>query len=184
MKLALILLSLLTVAGCTDNRRETPTQNIRIELVPEPDKHLREEYERLAPIRENVDRIRQIEAWTSIVRRDLGEPAEGATAIYYFLNDSLLKIVVTQPGETSRVLQEFYTKDRELSFVLERTAIGDTGHSETMEDQHFFEEGVLVRQIGNQDCGAPFTTEYLKMEQDRLKSEFGKLLHLWKGSKK
>jgi hypothetical protein len=51
----------------------------------------------------------------------------------------------------------------------------DIDKSEIIEDRSYFENGDLIRQINNQDCGSPFAEDYLKEEQVRLKTEFEKL---------
>ncbi len=130
MKTTLILLTIISLLSCTDNQEKPVTQNDRLEMIPEPDKDLREEYEeqqkdslitktqhnealeeKLRPSKENVKRINEITEWTSIDERDLEQSTEGGTATYYFQKDMLLKIAVVHFGETGKAIQEFYTKD-------------------------------------------------------------------------
>lgn len=190
------------------------SQNDRLELVPEPDKDLREKYEqqekdslksetvfeeylgeRLKPIRANFKRINEITEWTSVDKRKLNQSTEGGAATYYFLQDTLLKVVAIHFGETGKNIQEFYTRNGQLSFVFEQqcqynrpitwdstamqenndTETFDIDKSEIIEDRSYFENGDLIRQINNQDCGSPFAEDYLKEEQVRLKTEFEKL---------
>lgn len=138
MKTTLIILTLITLISCTNNEEKSVTQNDRLELIPEPDKDLREEYEqqqkdslttethhidaleeKLRPIKENINRINEISEWTSIDEIDLEQSTEGGTATYYFKQDTLLKIVALHFGETGKAIQEFYVEDGQLSFVLE-----------------------------------------------------------------
>ncbi len=204
----------MTLIGCNDNGEKSVSQNDRLELVPEPDKDLREKYEqqvkdslksdtvfeeylgeRLKPIRENFKRINEITEWTSVDKRKLNQSTESGAATYYFLQDKLLKIVAIHFGETGKNIQEFYTKNGLLSFVLEQqyqynrpitwdstamkenndTETFDIDKSEIIEDRSYFSKGELIRQINNQDCGSPFAEDYLKEEQVRLKTEFEKL---------
>ena len=139
MKLLLIILTFLTLISCNDNGQKSVSQNDRLGLVPEPDKDLREKYEhqekdslrndtvfeeylgeRLKPIRENFKRINEIAEWTSVDERKLNQSTEGGVATYYFLKDTLLKVVAIHFGETGKSIQEFYTKNGQLSFVFEQ----------------------------------------------------------------
>lgn len=204
----------MTLIGCNDNGEKSAFQNNRLELVLEPDKGLREKYEqqlkdslksdtifeeylgeRLKPIRENFKRINEITEWTSVDKRKLNQSTESGAATYYFLQDTLLKVVTIHFGEGGKNIQEFYTKNGQLSFVFEQqyhynrpitwdsTAMKenndtegfDIDKSEIVEDLSYFSKGELIRQINNQDCGSPFSKDYLKEEQVRLKMEFEKL---------
>lgn len=214
MRLLIITLTFLILIGCNDNEQKSVSQNDRLELVPEPANDLREKYEqlqkdslkrdtvneeylseRLKPIRANFNRINGIKGWTSVDKRKLNESTEGGAATYYFLKDTLLKVVAIHFGETGKNIQEFYTKNGQLSFVFGQqyqynrpitwdstvmkenndTETFDIDKSEIIEDRSYFENGVLIRQINNQDCGSPFAEDYLKEEQVRLKAEFEKL---------
>lgn len=207
-------MTFLTLIGCNNNGEKSVSQNDRLELVPEPGKDLREKYEqqekdalkrdtvfeeylgeRLKPIRANFKRINEITEWTSVDKRKLNQSTEGGAATYYFLQDTLLKVVAIHFGETGKNIQEFYTKNGQLSFVFEQqyqynrpitwdstamkenndTETFDINESEIIEDRNYYENGVLIRQINNQDCGSPFAEDYLKEEQVRLTTEFEKL---------
>ena len=204
----------MTLIGCNDKGEKSVSQNDRLELVPELDKDLREKYEqqekdslksdtvfekylgqRLKPIRANLKRINEITEWTSVDKRKLNQSTEGGAATYYFLQDTLLKVVAIHFGETGKNIQEFYIKNGQLSFVFEQqyqynrpitwdstamkennvTETFDIDKSEIIEDRSYFSKGELIRQINNQDCGSPFAEDYLKQEQVRLKTEFEKL---------
>jgi len=214
MRPTIIILAILTLIGCKENEEKSVSQNDRFELVSEPDNELRENYEqqqkdslttdttyeeylgeRLKPIRENFKRINEIKEWTSVDKRKLNQSTEGGAAEYYFLRDTLLKVVAIHFGETGKTIQEFYNKNGQLSFVFEKkydynrpitwdstamkenndTEVFDIDKSEIIEDRSYFENGILIRQINNQDCGSPFAEEYLKEEQVRLKTEFEEL---------
>ena len=151
--------------------------------------------ERLKPIRANTTRIDGINEWTAVHKRKLAQTVEGGSAEYYFIKDTLLKITAVQFAETGKSISDFYTRNSELSFVLEKTykynrpitwdstamkenhdtEVFDGDSSEVVVEESYFENGVLIRQINNQDCGSPFAADYLKEEQVRLKAEFQKL---------
>lgn len=214
MRQLITILTFLTLIGCNGNGEKSVSHNDRLELVPEPDKDLREKYEqqekgslksdtvfeeylgeRLKPIRANFKRINEITVWTSVDKRKLNQSTEGGAATYYFLQDTLLKVVAIHFGETGKNIQEFYTINGQLSFVFEQlyqcnrpitwdstvmqenndTETFDIDKSEIIEDRSYFENSDLIRQINNQDCGSPFAEDYLKEEQVRLKNEFEKL---------
>lgn len=204
----------MTLIGCNDNVEKSESQNDRLELVPEPDKDLREKYEqqeedglksdkvfeesfddRLKPIEGNWKKINKITEWTSVNKRKLNQSTEGGTATYYFLQDTLIKIVVIHFGESGKNIKEFYTEKGDLLFVFEQhyqynrpitwdlttmkehndTGFFEIDKPEIIEDRSYFENGNLIRQINNQDCGSPFAEDYLREEQERLKTEFEKL---------
>ncbi len=223
MKITLILLATITLLSCTANKEKEVAQKDRLELIPEPDKDLREEYEhqeeeqqkaysiedttsqnahkeKLVLIKAQVKRINEISEWTSIDERDLEQSTEGGTATYYFQQDTLLKIDVVHFGETGKAIQEFYTKDGQLSYVLEtdytynrpitwdstamkennNTEVFDMDQSEIMEEASYFDNGSLIQHTNSQDCGAPFATDYLKQIEADLKNEFESLKELIK----
>jgi hypothetical protein len=86
----------------------------------------------------------------------------------------------------------------ELSFVFEKSGkdnnAGSHDSSETkamndielldfevleiIEDRNYFENGKLLHQASNQDCGSPFEDDYLLEEQKRIKTDFEKLIKL------
>ena len=151
--------------------------------------------QRLKTIHANYNRINQIATWTSVERKTLNQSTEGGTAVFYHLKDTLVKVDAIYCGQTGKHIQEFYLQGGQLILVLEkyygyhRPLIGDKtakrGNTDTipfdiekaaiMEERSFFENGDLISQINNQDCGAPFAKDYLKKEDTRLKSDFGKL---------
>lgn len=215
MRLLVIILTFWTLIGCNDDGEKSVSQNDRLQLVPEPDKDLRAKYEQqesdfvkndtvfeeyleedLRPIRANFKRINEIKEWTSVDKRKLNQSTEGGAATYYFFRDTLLKIATIHFGELGKSIQEFYTKNGQLSFVFEQlyqynrpitwdsTEIKENNNgemfdfdkSEIIEDRSYFFKGELIRQINNQDCGSPFSKDYLKGEQIRLTSEFDKLI--------
>jgi len=152
--------------------------------------------DQLTPIRQNFKRINSITHWTKIIKKDFNESTEGGEANFYYSNGGLEKIVTRNFGETSQQLSEFYLLNGQLSFVFEKkcnynrpiyydsvamkenedTEVFDLKKSEFIEDRSYFEKGKLIHQLNNQDCGSPFSDDYLSKEQMRITTDFGKLL--------
>jgi hypothetical protein len=152
--------------------------------------------DRLKPIRANFKRINSITNWASIDTEELSESTEGGEAKYYYQNGRLEKIVARHYGETFQLLTEYYLQNVQLSFVFEKrykynrplyydttamkenndTEAFDIDKSEMIEDRNYFENGKLLHQIKNQDCGSPFADNYLLEEQKRIKTDFEKLI--------
>jgi hypothetical protein len=155
---------------------------------------------RLKPIRENFKRINSVTQWTFSDTVELWETLEGGEAEFFYLNDQLERIITRHFGETFQLLKEYYLLNGQLSFVLEKsykynrplfydsTAMKDNNDnqafdfekSEVIEDRSYFEKGVLIHQINSQDCGSPYTSDYLSEEQKRIKSDFDKLIKMKK----
>jgi len=156
--------------------------------------------DRLKPIRENFKRINSITKWTSSDTVELWESLEGGEGAFYYLNGVLERIVTRHFGETYQLLTEYYLLNGKLSFVFEKsykynrplfydsTAMKENNDnqafdfekSEIVEDRNYFENGKLIHQLSNQDCGSPSTDEYLLGEQKRIKEYFDKLIKLKK----
>lgn len=152
--------------------------------------------DRLKPIRANFKRINSITNWTSIETEELSESTEGGEAKIYYQNGQLEKIVTRHYGETFQLLTEYYLMNGQLSFVFEKrhkynrplyydikamkenndTEAFDFDKSEIIEKRSYFENGKLLHQINNQDCGSPFANDYLLEEQKRIKTYFDKLI--------
>jgi hypothetical protein len=214
MRHLIYIFTIFTLIGCNGNGQKSVSKNGSLELDSESSKEFRDKFEQqnkdslikksdsdeylfesLHSIRLNFKRINGITKWTSIEKRELNQSLEGGIATYYFMKDTLLKIVAIIYGETGKINQEFYTQDGELSFVFEQNyqynrpiywdslAMKENNDSESfnleksdvLEDCSYFENGELIRQINNQDCGAPFSEEYLQEEQVRIKGDFEKL---------
>lgn len=154
----------------------------------------------LAPIRANFKRINSISQWTSTSIKDLEESTEGGEAIFYYMNGVLEKIAARHFGETSQQLTEYYLLNGQLSFVFEKALkynrpiyydsaamkegndneVFDIKKSAIEEDRSYFDHEKLIYQVNNQDCGAPFSKEYLLEEQKRLLTDFEQLKTLGK----
>ena len=129
---------------------------------------------------------------------ELQVSTEGGEAVYYYQDGKLEKIITTAYGETYRLLSEYYLPDGKISFVYEKhlkynrpfyydssamkenldNEVFDLNKSELVTARSYFENGQLLHQISNQDCGSPFADEYLSKEQKRLQRDFDNLLKL------
>ncbi len=154
--------------------------------------------EKLNPIRTNFKRINSIASWTTIKTNDIWETTEGGKAKFYYLNGQLEKITTRHFGDTFQLLTEYYLLNKQLSFVFAKlykynrpmyydsksmkenndTETFDFEKSEIIEDRSYFENGKLLHQLNNQDCGSPFENDYLLEEQKRIKTDYEKLLKL------
>lgn len=152
--------------------------------------------EELKIVRENFKKINSVEKWDLIKEKNLWETTEGGIVKYYFLDDSLRKMIVRRFGDTFQYLAEFYLLKGELSFVFEKhleynrpitydsinmvenndNQVFDFEKSEIVEERSYFLNGKLVHQLNNQDCGAPIADDFLMEEQKRIQTEFKNLL--------
>lgn len=157
--------------------------------------------DRLKPIQANFKRINSITQWTAIKKRYIeGESAEGGEAAYYYKNKRLEKIMARHYGEMGQVLIEYYLLNGKLSFVFEKnykynrplfynekvmkenndTEAFDLKKSEITETRNYFENGSLLHIVDSQDCGAPFSGDYMTEQDKSLKDDFKRLLKLEK----
>ncbi|REC60674.1 hypothetical protein DRF65_19720 [Chryseobacterium pennae] len=157
--------------------------------------------DRLKPIQSNFKRINSITQWTSIKKKNIeGESAEGGEATYYYKNNRLEKIMARHYGEMGQVLIEYYLLNSKLSFVFEKdykynrplfydakamkenndTEAFDFEKSEIVETRNYFEGGSLMHIVNSQDCGAPFSGDYMREEDKSIKDDFKRLLKLEK----
>lgn len=157
--------------------------------------------ERLKPIQTNFKRINSITKWTVIKKKNIeGESAEGGEATYYYKNKRLEKVMARHYGETGQALIEYYLLNGKLSFVFEKdykynrplfydvkamkenndTEAFDFEKSEITETRNYFEGGALLHMVNSQDCGAPFSGDYMRDEDKRINDDFKRLLKLEK----
>ncbi|MEJ5104729.1 hypothetical protein [Chryseobacterium sp. MYb328] len=157
--------------------------------------------DRLKPIQSNFKRINSITQWTNIKKKNIeGESAEGGEATYYYKNNRLEKIMARHYGEMGQVLIEYYLLNSKLSFVFEKdykynrplfydakamkenndTEAFDFEKSEIVETRNYFEGGSLMHIVNSQDCGAPFSGDYMREEDKSIKDDFKRLLKLEK----
>ncbi len=155
--------------------------------------------DRLRPVQTNFKRINSITKWSSVKKKDIeGESAEGGEAAFYYKNKRLEKIIARHYGEMGQVLTEYYLLNGNLSFVFEKdyrynrplfydekamkenndTEAFDLGKSEITETRNYFEKGNLIHIVNSQDCGAPFSGDYMAQEEKSIREDFKRLLKL------
>jgi hypothetical protein len=194
MRNILCILLSLTLACCGQPQSEKNITNI-----PNKDTHLHQQTittesphrhdnrpEKFKLIEENYSRISSIQNWAETDTIFIEEESvEGGEAIFFFKEKKLLKIHKLNFGEMSRWLKEYYFQDGNLSFVVERQyqynrhfldPEFDFDKSEIIEDKSYFDDGVLSHQANNQDCGSPFSKEYLLTEQKRITADLKRLM--------
>ena len=151
---------------------------------------------KLKPIRENFKRINSRSDWTSIDTKELWGSTEGGEAKFYHENGTLEKIVTRNFGEMGQTISEYYLYHSKLSFVFERSytynrpfywdttemresndgQVFEFERSEINENRSYFDQDRLVHQVNSDDCGSPYTDEYLLLEHGRLMAQFEDLL--------
>lgn len=157
--------------------------------------------DRLKPIQSNFKRINSITQWTSILKRDIeGESAEGGEATFFFKGKRLEKILARHYGEMGQALIEYYLLNGQLSFVFQKdykynrpmfydtkamkenndSEAFDFKKSEITETRNYFEKGDLFHIVNSQDCGAPFSGEYMAAEENSIQDDFKRLMELLK----
>lgn len=154
--------------------------------------------ETLEPIRGNFKRINSKTNWTKIDTIDVWESTEGGFAIFFYSKNILEKIITRHFGEMGQSICEYYLLNEELSFVFDKRfeynrpfywdsirmkqfdddQVFDFDKSEIVEERSYFEKGELIHQLNNQDCGSPFSEDYLHEEQLRILKQFNDLLKL------
>ncbi|MDT8412326.1 MAG: hypothetical protein RQ875_07695 [Vicingaceae bacterium] len=154
--------------------------------------------ENLEPIRENFKRINSKINWNKVDTIDVWESTEGGFAIFFYSKNILEKIITRHFGEMGQSICEYYLLNEELSFVFDKRfeynrpfywdsirmkqfdddQVFDFDKSEIVEERSYFEKGELIHQLNNQDCGSPFSEDYLHEEQLRILKQFNDLLKL------
>lgn len=157
-------------------------------------------YETLYPIRVYIAKIDSISNWSDSISKNVFLTTEGGEAVYYFLQDTLAKVEAFLFGEMFQKHLKYYLKSDTLVFAYEKeinynrpifwdsismkeiydNEAFDFNQSLIIETESYFENGDLVRSIDNQDCGAPYNSEYRNMERKRILEEFNELKKLLK----
>ncbi len=151
------------------------------------------EMEELQPVRENFKRINASRKWTSIIKKDLLETAEGGEATYYYSGNDLEKITLRNYGETFQQLAEYYLLNGQLSFVFERSyrynrpiyydsaamkanddaETFDFNASEIAEVRSYFNHEKIILQLTKNK--SPTAKQILLEEQKRIIKEYNQL---------
>lgn len=158
----------MVLIGCKNNGEKSVSQTDRLELVPEPYKDLREEYEqsagslatdttyqefmgeKLKPIREKLKPLSSRQEWTAIDKRKIETENGNGSAVFYFLTGELRKIRLLQNSDSADRFVEYYLEDNNLFFAFERQTDkyelqNDPEFYEPFEDSLFFEKSELIR---------------------------------------
>ncbi|MDI9341461.1 MAG: hypothetical protein QM534_12900 [Sediminibacterium sp.] len=158
----------------------------------------------LKPIRLNFKKLNSVKKWSNVKRsRHWKTLEEGYTDYFYIKNNSNPKqlpnkIISRKFGETFQKLNEYYLLNGRISFVLEKlikynlpiyfdsTYMKSNNSNEAFdlkksiitETRSYFNNGILIHQINNEDCGSPMDLNYLKSEQERLLTDINTLLQV------
>lgn len=151
----------------------------------------------LNPVLKNSKRINSIKNWT-IKTKSLWETAKGAEAKFYYKNGKLEKITTHYLCETFEKLTVYHLENQKLSFVFDKydqynhpmysdsvamksnnkTEAFDINKAETTVTRYYFLDQKLIYQLDSEDCGAPFSTDYLLETEKEIKKEFENLLEI------
>jgi len=143
----------------------------------------------------DINSINAVPQWTKIDSINLEQSTEGGYAKYYYLKNELKKITACHYGETGQSISEYYLKNGKLIFLIEQSAYYNRPiyydtlamqendddeslnpeHSEITLSKSFFKNNQLIHQLNSDDCGAPFSTEYLMKEQVRIENKLKSL---------
>lgn len=151
----------------------------------------------LNSIREQVKQINSI-PWTNVTKIDLSETTEGGEITLYEYNGNINKITIQEFGKMAQSTDEFYLIDSIMIYAFEQlieynvpmyydstraakdevTEWFNLEKSKFTEERSYFLNGKLIRQVNNQDCGSPFSEDYLMNEQIRIYKYAFELLNL------
>ncbi len=205
MRTILIILTFLTLTHCIDSHQKPVSKNDRFELIPEPDKDLREAYEQqqksklaadttyqefmgetLKLIRKKLKRLSNKPGWTVINK--IKTERNNGIAEYYYLKDELKKVRFLQNTDSTDKFTEYFIDNDSLFFVFERQTDkndlkNDHEHYKPYEDSLFFNHRTLIKMKSNMDREGLFTEAYRKEKQTRLIAEFESLKEQLKNQK-
>ncbi|BDD05815.1 hypothetical protein [Aureibacter tunicatorum] len=156
-----------TIQFSVDSHR----REVKDKLEASIQNHSHDEYmgNSLRPIREIVNRLSSLSQWTQIDSAVLLIADESVEVEYYYLDKELVKVIANTNEEKYKY---YYLLNSELIFVLESEETG----GDNIKEESYFEKGNLLRQVNNQDCGAPYPQDYLREEQLRIGMKFNRLI--------
>ena len=170
----------LFLLGCSAN-------NVNAETSSEAEKNIEQtedstevyqEYlaEKLNPIREYVSHLDSISEWPLMQSVQLELNGQMVTAEYFLKMSDLLKIKVISQDVTSQGEYTYYFKDNKIEYAYEKgmEEMGEDGLV-LVKNESFFEDGMLIRSLNNQDCGSPFNQEYRDAEQVRIMQDVNRI---------
>ncbi|MBU0647164.1 hypothetical protein KKC67_01200 [Patescibacteria group bacterium] len=113
-----------------------------------------------------------------IVEKDIPEEStEGGTAVYYFENENLKKIVATYLGESGKTVNEYYYKNEKLIFVLNQRCeynvpiydeFFDIKKSNIFEIRYYFNENKLIMWIDEEKKEIDMNSDVFKEKEDEI----------------
>lgn len=153
----------------------------------------------LDPVLKNSQRINSIKNWT-IKTKSLWETAEGGEAKFYYKNGKLEKITAHYLGETFQKITVYHLENQRLSFVFDKyykynrpmyydsiamksnkdNEIFNLNKAEITVTRNYFLKQKLIYQLDSEDCGAPFSIDYLLETEKEIKKEFENLVEVSK----
>lgn len=125
----------------------------------------------MKPLRDNFKRINSLTEWSAVKTRSSQKPSQ-EYAEYYVNDRTLEKIIVRDTVPDTKHLTEYYLLGGKLSMVIEKTL----QTPDIVLDHFYFIDGTLVHAINSQDCGSPFSEDYLRAAQKGIMKEFEKLM--------
>ena len=126
------------------------------------------------------------------------ETAEGGEAKFYYKNGKLEKITTHYLSETFQKLTVYHLENQKLSFVFDKyyqynrpmyydsiamksnndTEVFDFNKAEITVNRYYFLDQKLIYQLDSEDCGAPFSNDYLLETEKEIKKEFEYLVEI------
>jgi hypothetical protein len=205
-KTALIILSLTFIVSCLNNEHQDKLNSntiidkkyindtinktsMIVESWNEKDSAYNEFLtEILSPIRSNYNYINSFNSWDSTKIYSI----EHSDTLYNsmswgYKNDTLYKITVIGFSLDYQKLSEYYLKNDSISLVVEKklyykNILIDTSqinNNQLIEiEKSYFNKNRLIHKVEYGDCGAPFSEEYLNLEENRILTNFDKLRNL------
>jgi hypothetical protein len=127
-----------------------------------------------------------IKKWNQVKKYSLIEGDSG-TKLYYAEN-SLQKLTHTNYGEIGKQIIIFYLINKQIVKVTETEYQYHGNYADTTLNKNkttketsksYFQKGKMFHQIG-EDCGSPFTKDFLDSETIRLQERYKEILRLVK----
>ncbi len=123
----------------------------RADVLGPASAHSPQEKDSISSIRELYAAINKNQAKFKAVKKELsGFSTEGGELTAYFDGPKIVKIAVTNYGETNSFFEEFYYSNEKLIFVYRKQEIYDEPMSKvvkTEEHRFYFSDGKLIRWI-------------------------------------
>ena len=121
-------------------------------------------------------RIDSIQEWSAVDKRAIKLEASNGGAEYYFLRDSLLKIVLWQTGDKVGQETQFYILNGKIVLVSERPLRASDSLKVAEKTYLFHQDKLIDIQNRLNDVAEPSSANALYKEEARLKSIFQQLI--------